>query len=286
MSLDWIIQLIINNRGTASPYMRAINLFEFQIAVTDSKSFEELGVAKKINCAPSKLLQTARIFAAIRFLETIESKLRERNAGNAVSIKQCGEDRDYQMIFDDVIARNGGWWRIRHSPSVRSFDNGIKSRLEEAEAVAKYIDFSYRYDKYPIKPHRRGGRTAAKYVVRTAPSFGAPEMKRTKSKDLWSEFGSPAPFLYLLLIQDFPLKPLRVGSETFSDDLLKQAEDVATLRHFFRAYQHLCEVLNRQGYNYDIPRLDINCDIPQLKAHPFEDDVKAAFEHPEAKSGA
>jgi hypothetical protein len=286
MSLDWIIQLIIDNRGTASPYMRAINLFEFQIAVTDSKSFDELVVAEKINCAPSKLLQTARIFAAIRFLETIESKLRERNAGNAVSIKQYAEDRDYQMIFDDVIARNGGWRRIRHSPSVRSFDRKIISRFEEAEAVAKYIDFSYRYDKYPITPHRIGGITAAKYVVRTATSFGAPKMKRTKSKDLWSEFDSAAPFLYLLLIQDFPLKSPRVGSETFSDDLLKQAEDVATLRRFFRAYQHLCEVLNRQGYDYDIPRLDINCDIPQLKADAFEDDAKVAFGHPEAKSGA
>jgi hypothetical protein len=287
MSLDRIVELIIKDCSTTFPYMRAIRLFEFQVAVFNPTSFNKLVAAEKDHRAPSELLRIARIFSAIRFLETIEEKLRQDNAGKPVSIKQLAEDRDYQSIFDDVIAPNGGWRRIRRSRTARSFDRNIANQCEKAETVAKYIDFSYRYDKTPIKPDRIGGRTAARYVVMTAPSLRSREMARTTSKDLWSEFRSTAPFLYLLLIQKVPLMPPKVGSKNFSDELMKQAEGIATLRGFFRAYQHLCEALKRQRYNdYDIPQYNLSCEIPQFKADPFEPDVVTAFEDQKAKSGS
>jgi hypothetical protein len=48
MSLDQIIELIIDDRRTASPYMRAIQLFEFQVAITDSRSFEKFIAAETL----------------------------------------------------------------------------------------------------------------------------------------------------------------------------------------------------------------------------------------------
>jgi len=67
---------------------------------------------------------------------------------------------------------------------------------------------------------------------------------------------------------------------------MKQAENVADLQRFFRAYQHVCEVLHRHNYGYDVPRCRIACDVPALKAEPFSDDVIAPFESEAAKSGA
>lgn len=285
MGLDPIIASLINARD-ASPYMRAINLFEFQVAITNSKSFEKMIAVGQLGSAKITILQTARIFAAIRFLEKIELQLRGARQDRALSIRECIEDQNYEVIFDNVIIRNGGWRRIRRARSAMSFDKKVKSSFEVAATVAKYIDFSYRYDKHPIDQKRIGGITAARAVVRSAPSFGVIQTERTKSKELWSEFRETAPFLYLLLIQNFPFKPPRVCSKTFCDELMKQAENVAGLQRLFRAYQHVCQVLHRHNYEYDVPQCQIDCDVPALKAEPFADDVIAPFKSEAAKSGA
>jgi hypothetical protein len=276
MSLDQIVGRLIDDKDSAR--RRAIRLFEFQVAVFDPYSFRQLVASKNDQRAPSKLLRTARIFAAIRFLEAIEEKLQQENPAKPVSIAQLAENTDFQTIFDDEIAPNGGWRQIRNSRSVRSFDKKIKNQRKKANAVANYIDFSYRYDQYCIDPKRKGGITAACSVVRTASSYQS-KMSRSTSKKRWSDFHSTAPFLYLLLKQSFDLAPPRVGSLDFSETLLKQVTDITILRCFFRAYQQLCEALKRQGYNeYDPLQCNLDCEIPQFEVTPFPTDVRDEFE--------
>jgi hypothetical protein len=259
MSLDHIVERLIDDKVSAT--QRAIRLFEFQVAVFNPRSFRQLVASKNDQRAPSRLLKTARIFAAIRFLEAIEKKLQLDNPDKPVSISQLAKNTDFQTIFDDEIAPNGGWRRIRNSQSVRSFDERVKTQREKANAVANFIDFSYRYDQHSIDPKYLGGITSALYVVRTAKSYQT-KMARTISKERWSKFRSTAPFLYLLLKQSFHLVPPRVGSRDFSETLLKQAEDIGTLRRFFHAYQQLCEALTRRGYEgYDPLQHNLNGEI-------------------------
>jgi len=277
MSLTRIINTIIDDSSAASPYLRAIRLFELQVAIFNPNSFHKLVSTGKEDRAPSRLLQTARIFAAIKFLEEIEAKLRKNVGGTAVSIRTLAENRDYQTIFDEVIAPNGGWPRIRHSVSARTFDKNIAARRAEAEAVAKFVDFSYRYAKDPIDANRRGGITTARYVVRTAPSY-ASNMKKSTSKSRWRKFGSTAIFLYLLLIQKYPLMPARVSSKNFSNDLLNQTTKIVGLHAFFRAYQEVCETLISRNYTFETLDLALNCDAPPSMITPFPQDVLEQFE--------
>jgi hypothetical protein len=145
MSLDQIVKLIVDDSGTVSPYLRAIRLFEFQVAIFNPNSFRKLVSAERNDRAPSQLLRTARIFAAIKFLEDIEAELRKGNADKAVSIKQLAENPDYQAIFDEVIAPNGGWSRIRHSVSAKRFDkkrslpNAIKLKQSQRLLISPVV---------------------------------------------------------------------------------------------------------------------------------------------------
>jgi hypothetical protein len=278
MSLDQIVKIIVDESGTVSPYMRAIRLFEFQVAIFNPNSFRKLVSAERNDRAPSQLLRTACIFAAIKFLEDIEAELRKSNADKAVSIKQLAENPDFQVIFDKVVAPNGGWPRIRHSESVKRFDKKkVAVQCDLAETVAKFIDFSYRFDKNPIETKYRGGITTAVYVVRTANSYQS-EMSRSKAAKRWRRFRTTAVFLYLLLVQKFPLMPPKVSSKHFSRDLMKQIEDIATLRDFFRAYQDVCETLIRRGYKFEKLDYNLNCDVPRFEISAFPPDVATAFQ--------
>jgi hypothetical protein len=281
MSLKHIVERLID--GSKSRYSRAISLFEFQTAVYRPKAFKCLIATKGDARAPTEILRTARIFAAIKILEKIEADLRQKRADSVISLRDLAADEDYRSIFDDVIATNGGWTRIRHSQSARTFDKSMKRREKKAQAAAGIVDFSYRFSKnltgkeYPGK-RNPGGVEAARYVVRTSyePYIG----KKTTIKGRWRTYQVPAVFVYLLLNQGFDLGPPRVGSKEFVEVLLRQVGDIDALRKYFSAYQIVRSALSKLGYKKFPPLdLELGCSPPpQLNAPKFCPKINAAFE--------
>jgi hypothetical protein len=281
MGLNRIVGLLIDE--SKSRYVRAITLFEFQTAVFRPKAFDRLIEAKGGLRAPTEILRTARIFAAIKILEEIEVDLRQKRADSVISLRDLAADEDYRSIFDDVIAANGGWTRIRHSQSARTFDKSMKCRKKNAQAAAEIVDFSYRFSKHLASrqyPGRRnpGGVEAAKYVVRKTyePHIG----EKTTIKNRWRTYQVPAVFVYLLLNQGFDLGPPRVGSKEFVEVLLRQAGDIDVLRKYFSAYQIVRSALSRLKYKKFPPLdLELGCSPPpQLNTPEFCPKIKAAFE--------
>jgi hypothetical protein len=59
---------------------------------------------------------------------------------------------------------------------------------------------------------------------------------------------------------------------------MKQIEDIATLRDFFRAYQDVCETLIRRGYKFEKLDYNLNCDVPRFEISAFPPDVATAFQ--------
>jgi hypothetical protein len=282
MGLKEIVGLLIDE--SISRYTRAITLFEFQTAVYRPKAFDHLIKANEVGLrAPTKILRTARIFAAIKILEKIEADLRQERADSVISLRDLAANEDYRSVFDDVIATNGGWTRIRHSQSARTFDRSMKARKEKARAAAGIVDFSFRFFKNPAStqyPGRKnpGGVEAARYVVRISyePQIG----KKTTIKGRWREYQVSAVFVYLLLNQGFDLGPPRVGSKEFVEVLMRQVEDIAALRSYFTAYKIVRCALSKLGYK-KFPPLDLvlGCSTqPQLNAPEFCPKVKAAFD--------
>ena len=277
MSLNQIVGLLIDE--SQSLYIRAISLFEFQTAVYRPKAFERLIEAQVGLRAPTKILRTARIYAAIRILEDIEANLKQKKSDRVMSIQDSAANEEYRNIFA-VFAANGGWRRLRHSQSARNFDKSTMAKHIEAQVVANIVDFSCRYSKhlageqYPGRTNP-GGVHAAKYVVRNGykPTFG-----ESTIKSRWREYQLPAIFLYLMHYQKFDVRPCRVGSKHFLDALLQQAGNTDELRRYFCAYQTVCAALLERKYKlFPVLDLDFGCS-PRLEAAEFSPDISRAFE--------
>jgi hypothetical protein len=272
MSLKEIIEPLLRDGGEPmSRYTRAAKLFEFQISLFYQKSFEHLIAGKE----DSKLTR-ARLRVGIRFLQKAENDLERQNV---FSIQGFAADKDYQRIFDDLFVANGGWSKILHSMQVGEFDQDIKARRKLAQIAVNIIDFSYRFSKNPPKiEYRRrrnpGGLEAAKYVVRntTRPAVGASTIKQR-----WAAYRATAIFLYLMLNRQFDLQPPRLNSKAFTDELLRQAENVDQLRRYFRAYQAVQSALSDLRYNFVTLDLDVGGPTPELHALDFSPEMKRAL---------
>jgi hypothetical protein len=280
MSLNHVVELLIKDDGSISRYHRAISLFEFQVAIYHPSSFERLVATQGGVRAPTGILRTARIYAAIKILEKIEADLKHQNNVSVMSIRELAADENYQSVFDDVIATNGGWHRIRQSMTARELDDNIDARRDEAQVVANIVDFSYRFSKHLANakyPGRKspGGVDAAKYVVRKAYK---PHISRSTMKNRWREYKLPAIFLYLTLNQKFDVWPCRVSSKEFPDALLQQVGNTDELRRYFCAYQTVrAALLDRKYKLFPVLDLDLGCS-PRLENAEFSPDISRAFE--------
>jgi hypothetical protein len=104
MNLQETAEILCQSDASHSPYVRAIKLFEFQVAIF----------------APdSQALQLhARVFAAIKVLEHIENLAElENSASLAERLKLPGYSEVANVIF-----QAGGWRRIRSLWTTREFD--------------------------------------------------------------------------------------------------------------------------------------------------------------------
>ena len=281
MSLTNIVQFLIKDTESTSQLLRAIRLFEFQIALFYPYSFTRLLASESDVTAPTRRLRAARLFAAIKILEKIEADIKQQKEVSVISIQDVSSEENFRTIFDGVIIPNGGWRRIRHLTSASAFDKNIKNNGHEAQAVANIIDFSYRFSIHGKGlPHdgRRnpGGVDSARYIAQNA---YWPSMARSTIKNRWRKYRPSAIFLYLLLKHKFDLQPPRVTSKNFVESLLRQANDVKEIRDFFRAYQLVRAALSNLKY-VAYPALDVNLQSsdPQLDAPEFLPDIRVAWE--------
>lgn len=282
MSLERFVQPLISDGDTPSRLFRAIKLFEFQVALLNKSSFYAIVNNENDAPAPTPKMQMARNFAAIKILEKIETDLKKEKNVPLISIRDLAAIDDYRAIFDDVIAANGGWFRIRHSMSAGDFDRDVNARSDEARAAANIVDFSYRFsslDTLSPKDGREnpGGLDSARYVARTAGSYRS-ACSETTIKNRWREYRPSAIFLYLIFNQKVDLRPPRLQSKSFVDNLLRQSDDVDSLRRFFNAYEVVRVALSKLKYpDYPALHLDFGSWDQKLEVRPFLPDVQKAF---------
>src|SRR4051812_41064902 len=89
-TLDRVVSGILDE--SISSRLRAVRLFEFQVALFHSSSFAKLLLSEQ-DRGPTKRLRTARIFAAVKLLEQIESDLLCTNS--VLSIRTLAEHQEY-----------------------------------------------------------------------------------------------------------------------------------------------------------------------------------------------
>ena len=268
MSLDLDETASILTDDVESIYLRAIRLFEFQICLFFPRALS----TEKIDNRQAN----ARLLAALKFLEDFEIAAKDNK--KAVSLKKLAANSDYAEIFDKIILKTGGSRGIRSVAQSNEFDKQIKLRRRQAGVVTKLVDFSYRFARLNIKSRAKGGVTMARSIISTAPSYKY-KKKISTIKSRWREYGRTAGFLYLLAVQRFELIPCPVTSNSFTKRLLKQANDIAHIREFFQAYQHLCDILNARGYRFPTISSDIGKLSNLLPIGQFPKDVDDAIKN-------
>jgi hypothetical protein len=206
MNLQETAEILCQSDASHSPYVRAIKLFEFQVAIFAPGS--------------EALQRHARVFAAIKILEHIEkfSGL-EDSASLTERLKLPG----YSEIAN-VIFQAGGWRRIRSLWNTREFDEQLAIRMREAQSVARLAEFSYRFVRLKPSDLRRGGSTMARSVMHQINQEAKSGKKKGFStgtlKARWKEYGSMAALQYLILIRMPELKPRRISKKGFVETLL------------------------------------------------------------------
>jgi hypothetical protein len=274
MSLDSIAAELTQERKSQSPYVRAVTLFEFEVAML-GKSFQQLIEGED----PELDRRSARLFAAIKLLEYLENKMqRENNILESLPLKILASNEDYCRLYDEVIVPAGGWHKIRHLRKAKEFDSTMRARRVEAKAVACIIDFSYRYARLEGEKtyKKQGGVTLARYVVGTSQSYGLTGSRST-IKSRWREYKYGSVFIYLLQKRQYPFLPPKVSFTGFADSLLQQVENIETLRKFFREYQHIVEIIATQRYEFPKLSLDLKCDLSPISIDQFPRDIVTAI---------
>ena len=266
LDLDETASLLTKSDVTTSTYIRAIRLFEFQTWLCCPQPLRSAETLQKY----------ARLLAAMKMLEHLERAIRIKEGEEFLSLKRLSGDPNYAEIFDMFVAKSGGWRQILKLWSAREFDQQIRVRMSETKTIAKIIDFSYRFARLKSDDKHRGGIVMARSVVRAANSYNVTSGTSTL-KTRWREYSQSAGFLYLVHIQKFELKPPRVSTKAFAEDLLAQAADRDHLIEFFQAYRHLAEILKTRGYSLPTVSLDVGMLRSELAIDPFPADVNSAI---------
>jgi len=82
-----------------------------------------------------------------------------------------------------------------------------------------------------------------------------------------------------MLNQKFDMRPCRVSSQKFLDELLRQADNIDEIRRYFCAYQIVRAALLDKKYKlFPALDLDLKCSPPKLEAAEFSSDIKSVIE--------
>ncbi len=268
LDLDENARILTRPDAGESLYSRAIRLFEFQIS---------LFCPAELAASPKEIgwHVDGRLHAALRMIGYLEKKLANEAKKEALSLAELNQNSEYAQLFE-LFRKLGGWDGIRKLTPAKEFDEQIRIRRKEAQSVAKMVDFSYRFASSSRQTGAKGGITMARSIVQRANSYHY-KKKLSTLKSRWREYGQTAGFHYLLQIQRFELAPPTVAKSSFAKMLLEQVEDVDHLSEFFRAYQHVCKVLEPLGYSFPRVGLDLGPLPESLPISPFPYDVEEAI---------
>jgi hypothetical protein len=257
MKLADVAKLLCDPNTTKSTYLKAIELFEFQVSI-----FAPNSVA----------IQTdGRVLVALRILEHIQKSFPD--VSDVTKLTELLKLPGYAEIAD-VVFQSGGWRCIRQLWSASEFDEQLAIRQQEAKIAARLADFSYRFAKSIPNDSRKGGSTMARACLNAVNAKNKGYSTGTLM-NRWQEYGSAAALQYVLLIQKIGPKPLKLNKVGFVERLISQASDVDGLRRFFAAYRDVSHVLRPRGY--ECPLVDLDClksIKPQLPIKEFSEEMR------------
>jgi hypothetical protein len=251
-------------------YFRAIKLFKLHVAIrlangrpeeskrtAPANSFSATALLVRV---PKKQMRDAELFATIKFLEYIETQLKEEYG--TVSLNILANNKDWNKLFDKQFVRFGGFRRARHLPGARIFDKTISRLKKQTQRIAKLTDFVLRFEPNQRKKKGASGITKAKEMVAELQYLDVGCKQRTL-EEYWPKYEPIAAFLPLIVLKKYPAWPLKISKTQFANWLLKRIDDRAELLSFFAEYN--ANVLRLREHGCDLQTLETRVELPNVE---------------------
>jgi hypothetical protein len=279
---DWqflIDALIGDETALAFPFERELLLYQLQTWIYIPDEYQIPQGAKKYG-----VVNDAGILAAAKFLERLGRKYLEVKGllkHSTVRLAKCLENEEYRSLYNTVLKRHGGWTCLLYAASTASIDKIINGRRKNAETVCEIMDYRFRFLDHGGTDRRQANISHGqcfRYMNKKHPLSG----KTIKQR--WSDNKISAIFLYVSERLGPSFFPPKIESDTFVDEMIERAANLAEIRHFFSTYAYVAEVLkdSKEG-NIPIPE---SLERIRPATQPLSDDEKARMLDYKSRVGA
>jgi len=260
-----------------SRQLRAIELFALLVAlhvgrsrvkVSGRKASRAQNEANLVLDVSKRQLRAAKMLAAMKMLDQLQTDWVAENDGQEPTMERMAKLEGYEEIYNQIILKNGSWYRIRHLQSIRDLEDELSEPRRRARSIARIIEFSCRFVPNPSKPKQLGGVTMATDIV-TRVSYFKVEVKDSTLEEWWRDQQSAAPFFYLIYVQKYPFFISKIVGKHFAQRYLARIGNRTTLLEFLSAYNCVVKHLSQRGYNYTPLQLPDLSEAPSLSFCPF-----------------
>ena len=129
------------------------------------------------------------------------------------------ENEPYQLLFDSVIARYGGWTALVRTPSLARFDKHISALRKEAHTTAKLIEYQFRYMEHGGADEKMANISHAMFFLYK----GQPPIYGKTLRNRWRKHKKSSVFVYASELLGFNFYPPSIRSRGFLENLSKAA---------------------------------------------------------------
>jgi hypothetical protein len=246
MTLEEIGRILCKPDVRCSEFERAILFFGLQV--------------ETLSPIQPRVASYARLHAAMKILEYIEDT---HGSSESARLTERLALPEYENILDQMLATEGGWQNIARAWPRRKLAEDIGVRWDDAHDAARIIDFSYRFAQLIKDDRRQGGVTMGRNFVSKTYKISDGTLRAR-----WREYGKTAVCGYSL--RAIGLRPARLTSKRFVEQLLKQVADSHRMQQLFATYRDISKVLRPRGYKCDAVLIECISNIrPKLELRDF-----------------
>ncbi|TXN73690.1 hypothetical protein [Methylobacterium sp. WL6] len=240
-----------------SVYLRAIKLYEMQIAVFFG---EKLNVRQRKRkefpdrwlAVSSDLLAAARVCSAIRLLQHI----RKARRLDETALPSLLDDPAAREVLGRVLEEPVGLRKLAIALRPRALDIKLRNRRRRQRRYAGLYDISLRWKIDPKSTLKGGWSTAAKLfkqkegtdahvtIRQYYPYLGG----KTRTYEIADEDDFLAAFVWLSQYGDDHFRPRQIEKASFARKLLSDAKDVTRLGRIFGRYEFVKACLEERNY--------------------------------------
>lgn len=261
---------ILDDRN--SRFLRAIRLYEMQIAILFGKKLNDRQRKKKESpdqwlAVSSDLLASACVCSAMKLLWYIYKT--QRIGGN--SQLDLLDNSDARDVLGRVLRTPAGLKKIATGHRPRVLDIKLRNRRRQQRRYAPLYDVSLRWEILDGSLLKGGWSTALR-IFNPKPGTDAYEIVRRHYKGLRGKSSAykykddgdfTAGFVWLRHFNGGLFRPRELEKASFARKLLKQANDLDGLRQIFGRYAFVKARLEERGY--ELLALDLTPPLPPVE---------------------